>query len=534
MNVAPDPVSVLSSDGPLPQGLSPAAHLQDTGRSVKRTLAGTASSRWMSTVRHAIATGLVLVSVLFFITQLVRPVPFHIAGLTIDRLSAVLTLLVAGVGAVTYFFSIRYLAGDPRRERFLNWLLMSVVSAYLLMLSTNLLVLGLTWFLTSLGLHKLLTHYSERTEGVKAARKKFVISRIGDVALVGVIGVVWWQWGTLDLNTFHAMTSDTPATGAMTAVALLIVLAAATKSAQFPFHSWLPETMESPTPVSALMHAGIINAGGALLLRAAPLLVKVPEALLLLTVVGTITAVMGAIAMWAQIKVKRTLAWSTVSQMGFMMVQCGLAAYPAALLHIVAHGCYKAWSFLRSGEITHEQSIVRPSAGRALLFIFIGMAVSVPAMMLAHQVTGFSPMHSPGELALAAFVAMSVGQVWLALLSRPQAGRVSGMVLQSVISVGVTCGVTIVAFFLYQVALLYLLPVIGNPMASGSTLVWIAAALPVLAVLGLMIGHAVLPVWGGTPRGRALRVHALHGFYFGALADRFINFVWPTRSPKGL
>lgn len=441
-------------------------------------------------------------------------------------------LLVAAVGAVTFHFSQRYLHGEPGQQRFLGWLFFTVVTAYVLMLSTNLLILFAAWSLTSLGLHQLLTFYRDRAEALRPARKKFLISRLGDVALVAAIALIWHGWGTLDLHVFLERIAASPGNNSLAVVGTLVVVAALTKSAQFPFHSWLPETMEAPTPVSALMHAGIINAGGALLLRFAPLIVRVPEALLLLAFVGTLTFTAGMLAMWAQVKVKRTLAWSTVSQMGFMMVQCGLAAFPAALLHILGHGLYKAWSFLKSGEIPAPAGTSTPtSPGRTLRLAVLGVAASIPAMVLAGWVSGFSPLHSPGELALSAIVAMSVGQLWVALLGPRVHGRSSTVARLAGTVLTTTAGV-VAAFALYRAAGAFLQPVWGELPAPSGTLAWAAAILPVAALALLTVIQAVLPVLGHTPAGRAFYVHALHGFYFGAIADRFVDAVWSYFVPQ--
>lgn len=452
--------------------------------------------------------------------QIVAPNSIHAAGITIDRLSASLTLLVAVIGSVTFRFSIRYLDGNPLRRRFLRLLTFTVVAAYLLMASTNLALFFACWLLTSMGLHELLTIYRDRREAIRPARKKFLISRLGDVALIAAIGLIWAGWGTLDLNEFLAAvvaSNDSPALGA---IAFLVAIAALTKSAQFPFHSWLPETMESPTPVSALMHAGIINAGGALLIRFAPVMVRVPEVLLLLSVIGTLTFAIGMLSMWAQVKVKRTLAWSTVSQMGFMMVQCGLGAFPAAAVHIVGHGCYKAWSFLRSGDVP-PPSAIPASPVRAVTLAFIGTVVAVPALAFAGWITGYSPLHSPGELALSAIVALSVGQLWVAILGRSPSGW--GRVLTALAS---TVGVSVGACGIYRGAALFLLPVLGELPPVTGFLAWIAAAIPVGVLTALAVIHALLPVIGSASFGRAFHVHALHGFYLGAIADRLLDSVW--------
>lgn len=476
----------------------------------------------------AILMALAALSAGALVWQAVSPEPARALGLTIDRLSAALALLVAIVGAVCFRFSIRYLDGEPGQQRFLRWLAFSVAMAMLLMLSTNLLLMFVAWALTSMGLHQLLTHYPDRPEALPPARKKFLISRLGDIALLSAILLIWEGWGTLDLHAFLASAHEGPR-GTVAAVALLVVIAALTKSAQFPFHSWLPETMESPTPVSAIMHAGIINAGGVLVLRFSPVVATVPEALFLLALVGTVTVSLGLLAMWAQVKIKRILAYSTISQMGFMMVQCGLAAFPAAALHIVGHGFYKAFAFLRSGDLPPPLSAGRPaSPATTLLLAAVGTALAVPALLLASILTGFDPLESPGELALSAIVALSLGQVWVALFraQAPAPVRLAWSVLA-------TFGLAIAAFAFYAGTRTFLAPVIGSPEAPhDSVLVWAAAILHVLALVALTVIHPLLPVLGRSPMGRALHVHALYGFYFGAMADRLVARVWSNDTSR--
>lgn len=483
------------------------------GRDQKEVLA-------LSLVLH----GLAALSCMLLAWQIVTPYPIHVAGMTVDRLSTSLTLLVAVIGTVTFRFSVRYLDGNPLRRRFLRLLAVTVVAAYFLMGSTNLVLFFACWLLTSTGLHELLTIYGDRREAIRPARKKFLISRLGDLALIAAIILIWNDWGTLDMNEFLAAVIASTDNRPLGAIALLVAVAALTKSAQFPFHSWLPETMESPTPVSALMHAGIINAGGALLIRFAPVMVRVPEVLLLLSIVGTLTFAFGMLAMWAQVKVKRTLAWSTVSQMGFMMVQCGLGAFPAAAVHIVGHGCYKAWSFLNCADIPPANAAPVPPV-RALTLALIGTLVAVPVLAFAAWITGYSPLHSPGELALSAIVALSVGQLWVAILGRP-AFNWAHLLAVAAATVGTSVG----AFALYRGATLFLLPVLGELPAATGLLAWIAAAIPVVVLGALAIIHALLPVIGRASFGRALHVHALHGFYVGAIADRLVDSVWRRTS----
>lgn len=474
-----------------------------------------------------------VISGVFVVMQALTAQPIMLPGLVIDRLSALIALLVVGVGTVSYRFALRYLDGEPSQRRLLRWFFVTVAAAYVLMPANNLLLLFGAWLVTSVGLHQLLTFYGDRREAHPPARKKFLISRLGDLTLLAAIFLIAWQWGTLDLREFLARVDEpTRWPLAAGAVAMLLVLTALTKSAQFPFHSWLPETMESPTPVSALMHAGIINAGGVLLLHFATLLVRVPEALFVLALAGTVTVTLGTITMWAQTTVKRTLAWSTVAQMGFMMVQLGLAVFPAAALHLIGHGCYKAWSFLRTGELpAPAPAPVKLAPRRALAVWLVGVVVAVPALALAATLTGFTPLHSPGELALSAVVALAIGQLWVAWFQAAPTRR--GALITVLSALGSSAVVALGAFTLYHGAASYLAPVLGPLQAPSGPWAWASAALPVVALLALSLLALLLPTLGRTAHGRAFYVHALHGFYVGALADRLVARIWSDRITSG-
>lgn len=463
--------------------------------------------------------GLVLASMVMVTAQIGGSADLRMGPFTIDRLGAIFSLLVVGIGWICYRFAWRYLDGEAGHERFLRWLWGTIIAAYLFMLSSNLLVLLLVWAGMSMGLHQLLTFYRERAQVWRPAQKKFIISRIGDLALLAAIWQIWQVSGSLDLHLFLQALPAQPA--AATPIALLIAIAALTKSAQFPFHSWLPETMEAPTPVSALMHAGIINAGGVLLLRFSPLIASVPEALLLLSVIGTITLSLGMLSMWAQPDIKRRLAWSTVGQMGFMMVQCGLAAFPMAVLHILGHSCYKAWAFLRSGSLPSERTAAPLAPQQQQALFATGVVCMVPTLAAASLLTGFDPLHSPGELALSAMLALAGGIAWAAAPFRS-----SAPIQRSLLRVGLTFLGSIAAFLLYQGSSLLFGPALAPLPQSFGMLHWIAALLPLLAVSGLSLLAIWLPIVRQQASGRKLMVAAMHGFYIGLLMNRMIERMW--------
>lgn len=279
-------------------------------------------------------------------------------GIRVDRLSSLLFLMVATLGFTISHYSERYLDGEPRRGYFYRFLLFTVLSVSLLVLSSNLVMFFVLWLSTSLGLHQLLLYYPERPLAVAAARKKFAVSRLGDVALLLAIGLTYRVYGTVEFEALFEMAQNhsfpNGHVGSLPMIGLLFALGAMTKSAQFPFHFWLPETMETPTPVSALMHAGIINAGGFLLIRLSPLLQYAESAHFILAVVGAVSAVFGALVMITQNDIKKKLAYSTISQMGMMIFCCGIGAFSLALFHLVAHSFYKAHAFLSTGALVDE------------------------------------------------------------------------------------------------------------------------------------------------------------------------------------
>ena len=267
----------------------------------------------------------------------------------LDAVSAMMLLLVSFVGWVVVRFAGTYLDGEARQGRFMAWLCATLASVMLLVAAGNLVLLTAAWIAIGLGLTRLLLFYPDRPAARRAARKQRVFARLGDAVMVVAALVLATAYGTTDIGTIIAAARAGGGGDAAPVAALLLAVAALFKSAQFPTHSWLTEVMEAPTPVSALLHAGVINAGGFLLIRFADVMLLSPAALAGLVMVGGFTALFAGMVMLTQPAVKTSLAWSTIAQMGFMIMQCGLALFPLALLHIVAHSLYKAHAFLSSG-----------------------------------------------------------------------------------------------------------------------------------------------------------------------------------------
>ena len=270
-------------------------------------------------------------------------------GLRQDAISATMVLLVSFVGWIVLRYARSYLDGEAREGAFHGLMLVVLAAVLLLVQSGSLAVLVLAFVTVGLGLRHLLLFYPDRPEAQRAAAKFSLVWGAGDVALIGAALLFFAAFGTSDL----AAISQAAGQGGMPAVAhvavILLLLGAVLKTAVFPLHGWLTEVMEAPTPVSALLHAGIINSGGFVLIRMAETVQASPGAMAALVMLGGFTALFGAMVMLTQSAVKTALAWSTVSQMGFMLLQCGLGLWALALLHIVAHSLYKAHAFLGSG-----------------------------------------------------------------------------------------------------------------------------------------------------------------------------------------
>ncbi|HET8760950.1 MAG TPA: proton-conducting transporter membrane subunit [Nitrospiria bacterium] len=283
--------------------------------------------------------------------------------LYIDRLAAVMMTLVTGVTLIIYLFAVRYMQPEHGRARFHTLLSLTTVVLLGMVTSANLLMLVLFWQLLSWLVSFLAFNYAHPPTA-QGAFKTFTMLRVGDIAFLAGIVLAYHLYGTLDLPQLFAraaeagaMVSLWPGGGleirATTAITLLIFVGAMSKSAQFPLHGWLPDSLYAPTPVHALLHAGIINAGGFLLNRLAPLYGLSPGTLHVVFAVGLLTALLGAGMMLTQNDIKKTLGYSTIGQMGYMIMECGLGAFALAVFHLIAHGLFKGTIFLNCGNVIH-------------------------------------------------------------------------------------------------------------------------------------------------------------------------------------
>ncbi|HET7473261.1 MAG TPA: NADH-quinone oxidoreductase subunit L, partial [Candidatus Limnocylindrales bacterium] len=300
------------------------------------------------------------------------------AGVFVDGLTACLLIVVLTIGLLVHVYSIGYMSHDPGYWRFFAYLNLFMVSMLLLVLGDSFLTVFVAWELVGLSSYLLIGFWKHKRSAALAAKKAFIVNRVGDVGFALGIMAVFVDTGTLNIR--HAIELLTNA-GARLAenpraaelpipiwiVALLIFAGAMGKSAQFPLHVWLPDAMEGPTPVSALIHAAtMVNAGVYLVARTSPIFASAPEAMVLVAAIGIFTAILAASIAMTQTDIKRVLAYSTLSQLGYMFASLGVGAFTAAIFHLMTHGFFKGLLFLGSGSVihaVHEEQDMRRMGG---------------------------------------------------------------------------------------------------------------------------------------------------------------------------
>ncbi len=453
------------------------------------------------------------------------PASAGLFGLSIrlDAVSAVMLALVSFVGWIVLRYAATYMDGEDRQGTFTGWLCATLAAVMLLVTAGELWLFVAAWIATSVFLQRLLLFYPGRVAARRAARKKWVTARLGDLALIAAAVLLQMGYGTGDIGEILAAAGEgTAPAGALWAAALLAV-AALLKSAQFPMHGWLTEVMETPTPVSALLHAGVVNAGGFLLIRFADVMLLAPGVLAVLVMVGGFTALFGGLVMLTQPAVKTSLAWSTVAQMGFMILQCGLALFPLALLHIVAHSLYKAHAFLAAGEAVRGVAALRrpgPVAipnGAAVLKAFV-------AALAIYGAVGFGfgfENKSPQAIALGAILIFGVAY----LLAQGLADAAPAALTRRTAAMSLAASV---AYFALQRGSEWLMAGTLPATPAPGPLEWALIVLAVISFGAVAIAQAMFPLWAYHPAAAGLRVHLSNGLYANAVFDRLLGG-WAVR-----
>ncbi|MGV0837181.1 NADH-quinone oxidoreductase subunit L [Mycolicibacterium thermoresistibile] len=483
-------------------------------------LAGRRSDRWGHLVGCAAALGSFVVAALLFVDMLGRPAGQRTTverlfswvpvaelqidfGLQLDQLSMCFVLLITGVGSLIHIYSVGYMAHDAERRKFFAYLNLFLAAMLLLVLADNFFGLYVGWEGVGLASYLLIGFWAHKPSAATAAKKAFVVNRVGDMGLVIAMAVMFAAAGSV---SFTGVFDAAPqlGEGTLTAIGLLLLLAACGKSAQVPLQSWLGDAMEGPTPVSALIHAAtMVTAGVYLIVRSGPVFDLAPGAQLAVVAVGAVTLLFGAIIGCAKDDIKKALAASTMSQIGYMVLAAGLgpAGYAFAIMHLLTHGFFKAGLFLGAGSVMHamdDEVDMRRYGGlrKALPITFATFGLGYLAIIGVPPLAGFFSKDAIIEVALGA-------------------GGIKGIVLGGAALLG--AGIT--AFYMTRVMLLTFFgekrwaptaephespPVMTLPMillavgsvASGALLA-IGGTLQhwLEPVVGTHEAHHVVPVW---------------------------------------
>lgn len=445
--------------------------------------------------------------------------PFTLA-LRADLVAASLAALVGFIGWIVMRYSRSYLDGEAREGAFHGLMLTALAAVLVFVQAGTLPTMIIATFAVGLSLKRLLLFYPDRPEAQRAATKFAAVWHTGDVLLALAAGLLFSRFGTLDLAALPAAAQASGPGLAGTLGIAALVAAAALKTAAFPLHGWLTEVMEAPTPVSALLHAGIINSGGVLLITAAGLVQQSTGAMAALVMIGGFTALFGAAVMLTQSAIKTALAWSTVSQMGFMLLQCGLGLWTLALLHIIAHSLYKAHAFLSSGTAVTEVANIRrpgPVAVPSLAAVLksFALALAIFAAIAASFTTAFGPK-TPQALALGAILIFGVAY----LVAQGLADRAPVALTKRTAAAALAAAV---GYFSFQT----LAQAIWGPVLPAAPmpgeLEWALLVIAVASFGLVAFAQALFPLGAHHPAAAGLRVHLANGLYMNALLDRAIG-----------
>jgi NADH-quinone oxidoreductase subunit L len=319
-------------------------------------------------------------------------------GFFVDQLTACLLIVVTTIGLLVHIYSIGYMSHDPGYWRFFAYLNLFMFSMLLLVLADSWLVVFVAWELVGLSSYLLIGFWFRKRSAALAAKKAFIVNRVGDVGFALGIMAIFVNTGTLNIrDSIDVLLSPTLVAFAIPIpiVALLIFAGAMGKSAQFPLHVWLPDAMEGPTPVSALIHAAtMVNAGVYLVARANPLFAASPDAMVVVAGIGIFTAILAASIAMTQTDIKRVLAYSTLSQLGYMFAALGVGAFTAAIFHLMTHGFFKGLLFLGSGSVihaVHEEQDMRRMGGlsKKIPITYVTMLIGSLAIAGIPPLAGF-------------------------------------------------------------------------------------------------------------------------------------------------
>ncbi|HEX7647365.1 MAG TPA: NADH-quinone oxidoreductase subunit L [Noviherbaspirillum sp.] len=440
--------------------------------------------------------------------------------LAASRLSALVAVLVQLLGTIIGVFSSRYLQGEPGQARYIAALAGVLASVHLLLLADHWLVLIVAWSAVGAALQRLLCFYQDRPFALLAAHKKRIADRLADFLLIVAAILAWRETGSGSFSGLWQYVGQYMAQGgdsiALQTSAVCLVLAVILRTALFPVHGWLIQVMEAPTPVSALLHAGVVNLGGYVLIRFAPLLEHAPAARWVLVGFGLGTALLAGLVMLTRISIKVRLAWSTVAQMGFMLLECGLGLYTLALLHLIGHSLYKAHSFLSASTAVEDtkRKLMRGAATYSPFSMKAAPLIVAPIIALVQvgMAQGAWPWWWTGVLALA----------WAPMLWLPARRSDASSAAAQTVGSSALMGLAMVTGLSAVACFAHVLPfgIHDSPFHLAGIVSLLGMAVMYLCLVRLQLHPQGLAAW---------RRWGYAGFYVDEFYTRLALRLWPTR-----
>ncbi|MEO8385127.1 MAG: NADH-quinone oxidoreductase subunit L, partial [Betaproteobacteria bacterium] len=416
------------------------------------------------------------------------------------------------LGTVIGAFSSRYLQGEPGQPRYVSALAAVLAAVHLLLLANHWLVLIAAWAMVGVALQHLLCFYPNRPFALLAAHKKRVADRLADILLLAAAALAWIEVGSGSFSALWQHLARDGASAALQVSAVCLVLAVILRTALLPVHGWLIQVMEAPTPVSALLHAGVVNLGGFVLIQLSPLLEAATFARWLLIAFGLGTAFLAGLVMLTRISIKVRLAWSTAAQMGFMLLECGLGLYTLAALHLIGHSIYKAHAFLSASSVVRDSKLqmMRNIAGPSRISLIVAPLLALATSLLVQVLTSGPvwPWWWSGVLALA----------WAPLLWVPVLGGAEDNTgwWRALAGFSLVAGLTAAALLAHELPF----GLINRPDQLAGVFTLFGMAVLYLCLVTLQLRPDALT---------SLRRWSYAGFYVDEIVTRLVLRIWPAR-----
>lgn len=437
------------------------------------------------------------------------PASFSLFGLFVSPLQAMMASLVQLLGWVIGQFSARYLEGEAKQKNFVTALSLVLASVHVLLIADHWLLFVAAWSAIGFCLKHLLCFYAERPFALLASHKKTVADVLADSLLILTALIAYVETGSAHISVFVAHVASHGLSQLSSWCALLLVVVVVLKTALLPVHGWLIQVMEAPTPVSALLHAGVVNLSGYVLIRFAPLFEQATLARHVLLAIGLVTSLFASLVMFTRVSIKVRLAWSTVAQMGFMVVECALGLYTFAALHLLGHSIYKAYAFLSAAEIVTHTRVQRMAGKSVFAKLSLILAPGLTTLLV------FAVQYSTGAQLWPAWWSLVLALAWAPLLWQA-VGQSSSLRLQSLLfGTLLTLLLTLVSVLFHHLPL----GIQDHPdLAAG----W----LTVLA-MAMLYAATIMIQW------MPARLDALHrwvyaGFYLDEFYTRWVLRLWPV------